>query len=176
MNQKNKMAFSILAFLGVILLTCIDQFTKFLAVKHLKDAPYEVIPGIFEFHYLENRGTAFGMMQGKQVLLLLVTIMVLILALIYFVKLPWTKQMNFLRILSVFVISGGIGNMIDRLRVHYVIDFLYFKMINFPIFNVADIYVTCSIILICVYVMFFLSEEDMNAFHLFGKNKKTKNE
>ena len=170
MNQKNKMAFSILAFLGVILLTCIDQFTKFLAVKHLKDAPYEVIPGIFEFHYLENSGTAFGMMQGKQVLLLLVTIMVLILALIYFVKLPWTKQMNFLRILSVFVISGGIGNMIDRLRVHYVIDFLYFKMINFPIFNVADIYVTCATFALAFLIIFYYKEDEIDAiFHIFKK-------
>lgn len=84
--------------------------------------------------------------------------------------------MNFLRVLAVFVIAGGIGNMIDRVRVHYVIDFLYLKIINFPIFNIADIYVTCSIVIICIYVMFFLSEEDMNAFRLFGNNKKTKNE
>lgn len=175
-NQKTKRMYGIFAAFGVIVLTAIDQITKFLAVKYLTDAPYELIPGVFELHYLENRGTAFGMMQGKQMLLLMVTILVLILALVYFIKLPWTRQMNFLRVLAVFVIAGGIGNMIDRVRVHYVIDFLYLKIINFPIFNIADIYVTCSIVIICIYVMFFLSEEDMNAFRLFGNNKKTKNE
>ena len=175
-SEKNRIRYSIFAIFGVVLLVVIDQVSKLLAVKYLIDAPYQLIPGVFELHYLENRGTAFGMMQGKQLLLLLVTMCVLLVALVYFIKLPWIKSMNILRVLMVFIFAGGIGNMIDRVRVHYVIDFLYFKFINFPIFNVADIYVTCSIIILCIYIMFFISEEEMNAFRLFGKNKKTKNE
>ena len=109
------------------------------------------------------------MLQNKRILLLAIGFVVLGVIGVYFVKMPWTKKMNSLRILALFIVAGGIGNMIDRFRLGYVIDFFYFKLINFPIFNVADIYVTCSVILLFIVVLFFFKEEELAGFSIFSK-------
>lgn len=133
---------------GVLLLTFLDQMTKYLAISHLKDGPSKVlIPGVFELTYLENQGAAWGMLKNFRWLFLLFTA-VMSCALIYgYMKsLPCRKYRNF-RILCVFLLSGAFGNAIDRLFHGYVIDFFYVSLIDFPVFNVADCYVTMSIIL-----------------------------
>ena len=131
---------------AILLLVGLDQYTKFLAVKHLKDqAEIALIPNVLYFQYLENRGAAFGIFQGKKFLLL--------------------------KILCFFIVSGGLGNMIDRMRLNYVVDFIYFSPIDFPIFNVADIYVTVSMILLFVLVMFYYKEEDFE-FLKWKQNKE----
>lgn len=169
MNKTSKAKYYILAIVFLILLVALDQWTKYLASTHLVGNPFVLIDGVFEFRYLENRGSAFGMLQNKRMFLLAIGILVLGCAAFYFVKLPWTRKMNSLRILMVFIAAGGIGNMIDRIRFGYVVDFFYFKLIDFPIFNVADIYVTVSIILLFVFILFFFKEEELAVFSLFSK-------
>ena len=66
-----------------------------------------------------------------------------------------------LRICAIFIASGAIGNVIDRVRLNYVVDFLYFKLIDFPIFNVADIYVTVAAVMLVILVCFYYKEEDL---------------
>lgn len=139
---------SILAGLaGVILLTCLDQFTKYLATANLKNQPsILLIPGVFELTYLENRGAAWGMLENMQWVFLIFTAVILAVLGYCYVKANGTKYRAF-RILSVVLAAGAIGNAIDRLFHGYVVDFFYFSLIDFPVFNVADCYVTVSLAL-----------------------------
>lgn len=163
----------------IISLLCIaigilaDQYTKYLAVTHLQDAPVPIIDGVFELQYLENRGASFGMLQNQQWLFLIITVVLLIIIARLYLKLPCTKRVLPLRICLVCITAGAIGNMIDRIRLGYVVDFLYFKWINFPIFNVADIYVTVATFLIAFLILFYYKEEEFDEFlkAFLGKRK-----
>ncbi len=153
--------YRIISMLSFFLLVIFDQWTKHLASLYLKGKePFVLIEDVFELHYLENRGAAFGMLQGRQIFLLLLTIVFLIIICYIFYKMPSEKKYIPLYIVGVMICSGAIGNMIDRVRQQYVVDFLYFKWINFPIFNVADCYVTIAAFLLFFLVLFYYKDED----------------
>ena len=162
-----------MSIIAIILGVLLDQYTKFLAVKHLQEKPIPIIDGVFELHYLENRGAAFGIMQNQQTFFLITGFLMLIVISILMVRLPNTKRMLPIRACSVAVAAGAIGNMIDRARLNYVIDFLYFKLIDFPIFNVADIYVTVAAFAIIVLVLFYYKEEEIDALFIQLRGKNT---
>jgi signal peptidase II len=148
--------------ISVILLLVADQCTKYLAVQHLKDQnPVVLIKYTLELHYLENRGAAFGSLQGRQVLLLIITAIVLIGLIVVYLKMPSNRRFLPLRMTVILLFSGAVGNMIDRIMNHYVVDFIYFKVINFPIFNVADCYVTIAAVLLAVLILFVYEEEEL---------------
>jgi signal peptidase II len=148
--------------ISVILLLVADQCTKYLAVQHLKDQnPVVLIKNTLELHYLENRGAAFGSLQGRQVLLLIITAIVLIGLIVVYLKMPSNRRFLPLRMTVILLFSGAVGNMIDRIMNHYVVDFIYFKVINFPIFNVADCYVTIAAVLLAVLILFVYEEEEL---------------
>ena len=159
--ENHAFARRITALAAVILLTVLDQFTKILATEHLADGPYVVIPGVFEFRYLENRGAAFGMLQNQRVFFLVLTVVFLAAMVYIYLKIPADKKYLPLRILSVVVTAGAIGNFIDRLLLVYVRDFLYFSLIDFPIFNVADIYVTVSAFVFFLLILWFYKDSDL---------------
>lgn len=169
-TNLKRIGFAILSF---ILLIIIDQWTKALAVAHLMNKePFIIIDGVFQLRYLENRGAAFGMLQGQQTFFLITGIIaVIVLAYVYF-KLPWKKRFLPLRAVALFIAGGAIGNMIDRVSLGYVVDFFYFELIDFPIFNVADIYVTCATIVLALLILFYYKEEELDC--LFPKKKEKK--
>ena len=149
--------------IGFIILVLADQWTKKMAVLRLKDQdPIVLIKNVFELYYLENRGAAFGIFQGKRVIFLIITIIILVFLSYCFWRIPYTRKFATLRGVLVFIAAGAVGNFIDRMCNGYVVDFFYFKVINFPIFNVADIYVTCSAIFLAVLLIFSYKEEDLN--------------
>ncbi len=164
----------IIAIVAVVLGVILDQYTKALAVKHLADGPIPIIKDVFELQYLENRGAAFGMLQGQQTFFFIITIITLLLIAILYIRMPHTKHFLPLRICLVAIVAGAIGNMIDRVSLHYVIDFFYFKLINFPIFNVADIYATCASILLIALLIFYYKDEDIDQIYGVLKFKKNK--
>lgn len=140
-----------------------DQYTKYLAVLYLKGKPaIEIITEILELRYLENAGAAFGSMQGMQKVLLCVTIMALAAILYVYRKIPDKRRYFPLRMIAVLLFSGAVGNMIDRLMQRYVVDFIYIKWIDFPIFNVADCYVTIAAVLLIIFVLFVYQEEEFS--------------
>lgn len=155
------------ALLGVMILTAVDQITKYLAVTYLKDGgPIPVIQNVFELQYLENRGSAFGLMQNRQVFLIISTLLIAGVFVWLFCRLPVRGRMFPLSTICVLIIAGAVGNLVDRLMHGYVVDFLYFKLIDFPIFNVADIYVTVSAFALIILGIFYYKEEDFDAiFH-----------
>ena len=155
------------AVLGVALLVIIDQYTKTLAVRYLKDkAAIPIITNVFELRYLENRGAAFGVFQDAKIMFLIMTILVIAVLIWAFIKIPSTRRYSPLYWTMVFLGAGAIGNCIDRLLNGYVVDFLYFKLIDFPIFNVADIYVTCSVAVLFILILFKYKEQDLAVFTL----------
>ena len=165
-----KIKHTILGVLGLILLLFIDQWTKYLAMLFLKKSEgFVVIKDVFELQYLENNGAAFGIMQGQRFLLLIITALILAFLAFLFIRFQSYKRFLWLEILDVFLCAGAIGNMIDRFLYGYVIDFFYFKLINFPIFNVADIYVTVSVVIVFILVCFYYKDEE---FSLLWKRKE----
>jgi len=159
--MKNK----VIAGVSVLVLVFLDQWTKYLAVVHLKgNAPIEIIKNVFELSYLENRGAAFGVFQNQRWIFLILTLVVMILLLFLFFRLPDNKRFLPMKICLVFIFSGALGNMIDRIFNGYVVDFLYFKLIHFPIFNVADIYVTVAVVIAMVLFLFYYREEEFEEF------------
>ena len=161
--NKHKRNFIIFDFIMIIILITIDQYTKHLAVLHLKDKPaYPIIQGVFELNYLENRGAAFGMLQNQKGFFILISCIVLMAICYILFKMPEDKKYNIMHILLVLIASGAVGNMIDRIRLEYVVDFFYFVLINFPIFNMADIYVTVACVLLSVTLLFFYKDEDLD--------------
>ena len=150
---------ALLAFLLILL----DQATKYLAVAKLKDqASFVILKGVFELHYLENHGAAFGILQGKKMFFITITlVMIIVLAYVYG-RIPLERQFYPLHGICIALFSGAIGNFIDRVLHNYVIDFFYFSLINFPVFNVADIYVTCAMALFIVLFLFYYKEADLD--------------
>lgn len=156
---------------GLIILIFLDQFTKFLATKYLKGLPdgKDVIKNILKIQYLENKGAAFGLLQDKFVFFYIFTILFLFLFTFLYIKMPSDKRFCPINILLIFFLAGAIGNLIDRLRFKYVVDFIYVSIINFPIFNVADIYVTCSCFVFLFLIVFYYKEQDLAKIKLFKR-------
>ena len=152
-------------------LLALDQCTKQLAVLYLKNNPAIVlIDGVLELQYLENRGSAFGMLQNQKFFILFVGFVFLAVILFFMFKLPAHKKYNIAHILLSIVIAGGIGNMIDRFRFDYVVDFISFILINYPIFNVADCYIVVAMVGLFILFVFVYKEKDLE-FLNFKQNR-----
>lgn len=134
--------------LAVIIL---DQITKYLAIG-LKKGSIKLIDNFFSLVYVENRGAAFGILQGKKIILVFFTFLIIMAMCYYLYK--GQKSMATISKLSISLIIGGaIGNLIDRVFRHFVIDFISVTFPNgyeFPVFNVADIAVVCGTFLLII--------------------------
>lgn len=148
-----------------LILIILDQITKYWASIQLKAKPPIVwIPGVFELNYLENKGAAFGIFQNQRIFFVILTIILSIFMLHILYKLPETKRYTPFKLCLIFILSGGLGNLIDRIVNGYVIDFFYFSLINFPVFNVADCYVTISMIVLIYLVIFYYKDNELKLF------------
>ena len=173
MNTNTKrITHYITALISVVVLVCIDQFTKYLVVGHLKDRPaYVLIRNIFELEYLENRGAAFGIFQNQRWFFVIMTVVILVIVSWFYGRTPVEKRYLPLRICMIVLTAGAIGNFIDRLTRGYVVDFFYFSLIDFPIFNVADIYVTVTFIVLVLLIFFYYKDED---FSIYSRRQEQK--
>lgn len=133
-------------YLAVILFTIfLDQYSKYLVLRYLKPIDtYPLIENVFHLTYVENRGAAFSLFTNMQPFLIFITMIFAGVLIYILIKTP-KKRANLWVNLSVSCIIGGaIGNLIDRIRLNYVIDFLDFRFIKFAIFNFADVFVVCG--------------------------------
>lgn len=144
----------ILIILGLIGL---DQISKFLAVKYLVNiGSIPIIKDIFHLTYVENRGAAFGMFQNNQMIFVVVALAACIFGLYYLYK----KQLNLLgKSAIILIIAGAIGNLIDRVRLGFVVDYFDFRIVWNYVFNVADVFVVVGTILLCIYIIFFENDK-----------------
>ncbi|MEE1304557.1 MAG: signal peptidase II [Agathobacter sp.] len=183
MSTKKSMRNMGISGLITLILIFLDQITKWLAVEKLsKGEPFVLIKNVFELQYLENQSAAFGIdlvtifqnifkleyfennpaafLRAKMIFFIVITILVTIFLCFLYRKIPSTPRFRWLNVTMVLFVSGAIGNLIDRIVNNYVVDFFYFKLINFPIFNVADIYVTVGAFLFIFLCLFVYREED----------------
>ena len=137
----------------ILLLVGIDQLSKILALKYLKNVEsIPIIQNMFHLTYVENRGAAFGMFQNNQIIFVIVALVASIYGLYYL----HTKKVNILGKVSILlIISGALGNLIDRVRLGFVVDYFDFRIIWEYVFNVADIFVVLGTILLCIYILFY---------------------
>ncbi|WP_099208790.1 signal peptidase II [Urinicoccus timonensis] len=141
-----------MTFLLVLLLTLLDQFSKLLVVKYLVSRDLVLVPGFFKLMYLENSGAAFGILQNKFLLFLIITLVVVV-AILY--NLPKLKKFSLPYWSLVLILAGTFGNFIDRVRLGYVVDFisLKFKSYHFAVFNLADTMIVVGSILLCFTIL-----------------------
>lgn len=179
----------------IVLLLLLDQVTKYFAVLFLKDKnPIPIIKDVFELQYLENKSAAFGLdpisllhnifqfqafnddpelfLNMKMLFFVVLTVVFVAIFVILYTKIPEKKKFLLMDTVLILFISGAIGNFIDRVTNQYVIDFLYFKLINFPIFNVADIYVTVAAFTMVFLILFYYKEADFD--EIFPPKSKEK--
>ncbi len=154
---------TIIALAAIALLVAADQITKLLISSHYElGESTHIIPGLLDFTYVQNRGAAFGMLANQRWVFLLLTTVIII-------GVVWLWFRGFVdhitaRISAVLIVAGGIGNMIDRLALGYVVDFIDVSpLFDFAVFNVADCCVTVGAALMMVYVLFFLDEKKVRA-------------
>lgn len=136
------------------LLLTIDQYSKYLAELYLKPiGSVPLIKNIFHLTYARNTGAAFSIFKDKQIFLIIITSIVIVMLIVYLLKI-FKSANKILNIAFIFIIAGALGNLIDRIRLNYVTDFFDFTLVNFAIFNFADIFVVLGTILFSYLVIF----------------------
>ena len=147
-----------------------DLSINAIELENLENGNFKAFKDVFELKYLENHGAAFGVLQNQRFLLLLITIVILGVLCFLYSRIPVKKRYFPLRAAGILLAAGAVGNMIDRFINGYVVDFFYFKWIDFPIFNVADCYVVVAAVLAFFLVCFYYKDED---FDFLKKDKKS---
>lgn len=171
MNTKHKIKIYIIPILCIGLLVALDQITKFIVrTSFTLYESHPLIKNVFHLTYIQNTGIAWGMFKNGRTIFLILTVLVLLVCACFYAKIPQSKRFTPIRVCLVFLVSGAIGNMIDRISLRYVVDFFDFRLINFPIFNVADIYVTVSMIVLILLCAFYYHEHEIDA--LFSKSER----
>ena len=150
-----------------VLLFAADQLSKhFARVLLMQKEDVKIIPGVLHLHYLypENRGIAFGLMQGGTTLTAVFTVVLMAVIAYVFIRIPRTKKYLPLTAVCVLLFSGAAGNLADRLARGFVIDFIYFILIDFPVFNMADVYVVTGAAMLFVASLWIYRSDDDFAF------------
>ena len=170
-REERPLLYGLLCTFVWLLLIALDLLTKSAAAEGLRNGPISLIPGVLEFYYLQNTGAAFSLLENAQWLFILIALVVT--AFIGWVlrRIPKTKR--FLPMIAVLLLisAGAVGNLVDRICLGYVRDFIYFSLIHFPVFNVADIYVTVSTVLLVLLVLLFYKDEDFERMFEIHKDR-----
>lgn len=157
--MKNKLiGRASLAGLLAVWLIFMDQITKYYAIHILKgQGEISLLGEVLCFRYLENTGAAFSLFNDTKAFMTIVSLMTFLVLgfFIYaYAKLLKMDKFKAERIAIIFLFGGAAGNLIDRVMHQFVVDFIYVKIIDFPTFNVADIYITCAVIYIIFRVLY----------------------
>lgn len=153
----------------LIFIVTVDQLTKILSQKYLIYNTKNIIDNILSLTYVENKGVAFGILSGRNLFIIILTSLIALITIRLFLNALNLKKYNFC-FLSNMIFAGFLGNFIDRIRFGFVIDFLSLDFINFPIFNIADIFVTIPTFIIMIYILKLEDNEIYSLFSLKGGN------
>ncbi len=156
MKNTNKLKYIIYSVIAIIGIT-VDQIVKAWAYNELRPVgSIPLIEGVFHFTYRENTGAAFSFLEGNNVFFIILTSCVILLLLFLIISGRITNR--FAEYCVLFIAMGGLGNLIDRFNYEFVVDMFDFTLINFAVFNVADIFVTCGSILFIIIFLFTKGE------------------
>lgn len=173
----SKKVMLIIDFVLIALLIAGDQIIKYFVARDLNgSSPVVLIPKGLELYYLENRGSAFGILQNQKFFILFIGFIFLAVILFLLIKLPLMKKFVPAHVFLSLIIAGGVGNMIDRFRLSYVVDYIHCTFIytlfkyDFPIFNFADCCVVIGVIILVILFLFVYKEQDLE-FLKFKQNR-----
>jgi len=168
----------ILPLLAIFALAGFDQLVKFWTIENIELHEHIAIwEGVFELTHIRNEGMAWGLLQNQQILFIALTPVALFVFAYFYFRAPFTKRFIPIRIAELLLAGGAIGNLVDRIfrgEVLFkgnVVDMFYVKLINFPVFNVADSYITIACVLLVVLVLFYYKDDEFN--QMFGLPKKS---
>ena len=159
--------FSIAAIVGL------DQWSKYLIIQHFAEGEEKNLIGeAIVLTYVQNRGMAWGFFQNGQLIFSILTPLAICAVIFLYVRTPWEKEYRPIRIAEVMMVGGAIGNLLDRIFRYepsigsmfhgYVVDMIYAKFIHFPVFNVADIFVTLAFFFMIFLLLFVYNEDEFN--------------
>ena len=152
-----------------------DQLAKLLVRQNLKSGEgISLIPGWLELYHHENTGATWGMLKGQTLFFIFIAVIVsLALAALLF-RIPAQKKYLRMHIAVSLILAGALGNTIDRIAKGSVTDFISAVIINFPIFNVADIFIVCATIWLIIMILFIYKDDDLEFLNLGRSNRKRK--
>lgn len=164
MNKKNSKMKWMFCFFGMLLLAIlVDQITKYFAIAYLEGKQaVTLIEGVLELDFYSNTGIAWSLLEGQIVFILFTGLIFMAVVLFCVIKLPEQKKFHCLYFVCGVLTGGAVGNMIDRIRLGYVVDFISFTLIDFPIFNVADMCIVISVFVLGFLFLFVYKEEDLS--------------
>ena len=159
--------------LAIAAIVGIDQWTKYLIITHLTEGQeVNLLSDAIVLTYVQNRGMAWGLFQNGQIIFSILTPIAICAIIFLYVRTPWEKEFRPIRIAEIMIVGGAVGNLVDRIFRYdhatgkvfhgYVVDMIYAKFIHFPVFNVADIFVTMSFLLMIFLLLFVYNEDEFN--------------
>ncbi len=170
-NRKKMLLWSLFTFTGISGLIMLDQLSKAFASSNLKNSDsVTVIKGFFDLTYVENRGAAWGVLSGRISILVIITVILIPIFVFCMLRIYKNKELldssklkrvSLLHFDLILLLSGAVGNFIDRIIKGYVVDFFQFTFFDFPVFNVADCYITIGAVFFIVIYMFLLNDDDI---------------
>lgn len=170
--MKTKTRRNIFALVAIAILITLDQISKVWTRNYISNNPIIIWDGVLSLSFVKNTGAAWGIFRNHTEILSIFSFVFSVLFFYLYTKLPDTKRFKALRYIFIFVIAGAVGNGIDRLFWGYVTDFISFDLINFPVFNIADCYITVCMFLMVILILFYYKDEDFT----FLKRKKADTE
>ena len=158
---------------SILVIVGLDQLVKYLTVQYLSDGrEVKILGDALVLTYVQNRGMAWGLFQNGQIVFAILTPIAIAAVVFLYVRTPWEIEYRPIRIAEVMLVGGAIGNLIDRIFRYdpvdgslfhgYVVDMIYIKAIHFPVFNVADIFVTLSFVAMMLLLLFVYNEDEFN--------------
>lgn len=160
--MKRSLYIRLIQFALFIILIFVDQITKFLTRSILSTKDIVIIKDALKLVFLKNTGAVFGVFRGKTLILTVFSIIVMLIIILIFRRIPFEKKYIPLQIISVFILAGAAGNLIDRIFLGYVTDMIYIELINFPVFNIADCYITVSVVVLIFLIAFKYNEHELD--------------
>lgn len=142
----------------IVILVLLDQVSKVFMQNFLEYGnSVAILDGVFHLTYVENRGAAFGLFENMQVFFIIAAVIVTVVGLVYIHK---SETSKLAKISICLIIAGAIGNLIDRVKMGYVVDFFDFRFIWNYVFNIADVFVVIGTLLLCIYLLKSGKEEN----------------
>lgn len=143
----------VITVMSIAVLVSLDQIIKLLVIKYLEPiGSLPLIDGFIQLNYAENTGAAFGSFSGYTWILSIFTLMVIVAGLVYILKGKVKFGVEYVCI--TLILAGGLGNLIDRISRGFVVDYIEPLFIDFAIFNFADILVTCSAVVLIIWMLY----------------------
>lgn len=147
-----------LSVLFCVFLIGVDQATKVIAIKFLEPIEYfDVIDKVLRFRYVENTGAVFGSFSTHTVILTIFSVILLLFTIVYLIK--NREKSKFVNVCLLLMISGGVGNIIDRIRLNFVVDFIEPIFVDFAVFNFADCLITVGAFALIIYLFIELIKD-----------------